>query len=79
MEGYRPAFDIELADAETTDVQLPDVDVSRDFTPAAAAHLSAPVPLACFDPALFPMSEPYSLDGITAIPADVFRRAEALR
>jgi hypothetical protein len=79
MEGYRPAFDIELAAAETTDVQLVEADVSRDSASAAAAHLPAPVPLACVDPTLFPLPEPYSLDGITAIPADVFRRANVVR
>jgi hypothetical protein len=79
MEGYRPAFDIGPADAETADVQLVDVNVSGDAAPAGPGHLPAPAPPACFDPALFPLSEPYSLDGITAIPADVFRCAQAYR
>jgi hypothetical protein len=41
--------------------------------------MPAPVQVTCFDPACFPLPEPYSLDGITAIPADVFRGSKAPR
>jgi hypothetical protein len=87
MEGYRPAFDsdTELADAELADAELVDaelVDAGRvdtvpvDAAPADAAHMPTRTR---FDPACFPLSEPYSLDGITAIPADVFRRSRGPR
>ncbi len=41
--------------------------------------MPAPGPVTGFDPACLPLSEPYSLDGITAIPADVFRRSKTPR
>jgi hypothetical protein len=74
MEGYRPAFDsdIELADAETADVEL------AQAAPAGPPPILAQAQVTSFDPAcLPPPPEPYSLDGFTAIiPADVFRRSK---
>jgi hypothetical protein len=81
MEGYRPAFngDAAFADAELADDALEDA-APADTEPAEAkpsdtAQMPTPLQVTCFDPAQFPMSEPYSLDGITAIPALVFRRS----
>jgi hypothetical protein len=85
MEGYRPAFDsdIELADAETADVEPAETAFAETApagaAPAGAPQMRVPAQVARFDPACCPPSEPYSLDGITVIPADVFRRSKPPR
>lgn len=80
MEGYRPAFDgdAELAEAETANVELIKAAPLKTVS-AEALQMPAPAPVTGFDPACLPLSEPYSLDGITAIPADVFRRSKSPR
>jgi hypothetical protein len=80
VEGYRPAFDgdTEPADAETANVERLKA-APLNTAPAEAPQMPAPGPVTGFDPACLPLSEPYSLDGITAIPADVFRRSKTPR